>query len=150
MSELNRKTKEPWPHIVSSWWIWLQETSRHVTPMDCCAIDLYSDVRVEVFPGTGTIDYIRSVDIKTMLWAGQSRGWGSFLDRGKKSASSPQLLSWLWDPTNFLHSAFWRTSSPEAKWLCSKLGTGLHRMPEWKRVELYLHFPVCLHGVTLK
>jgi hypothetical protein len=58
--------------------------------------------------------------------------------------SSPQCPYWLWGPSSLLSSGNWGQSGCDMKPI-----THLHLMPSSRMVELYLSFPIRLHGVVL-
>jgi hypothetical protein len=84
-----------------------------------------------------------------------SKGYGmesqaSIPDRGKIFLFSTASRSAL-RPTQPYIQWVLEANSPGVKWDKGlKLTTHLHVMPRSRMVKLYLHSPICLHGIVLK
>jgi hypothetical protein len=72
-------------------------------------------------------------------------GRGSIPGRGKEFFSSPQRSDWLWDPSSLLSNGYW---GQRVKRQAVKLTTHFNVVPK-SRIELYLHSPICIHGIVL-
>jgi hypothetical protein len=70
--------------------------------------------------------------------------------QGKQIFSTPQHLDQLWGPPSLLSNGYHGMYSRGKSSGDVKLTTHLHLVPRSRMVELYLHSPICLHGIVRK
>jgi hypothetical protein len=75
--------------------------------------------------------------------------WAGFDSQQHNNFLFPTASSPTWGPTQPHIQWIPAALSLGVKWLDVKLTTDLHIMARSKKLELYLHSPICLHGIVL-
>jgi hypothetical protein len=102
----------------------------------------------------GVVDFSRSrtggVVVKQMtgLHAERMRGQDLIPDRLKRFLSSPEGPDRIWGPPSLVLNGYRGLSSGIRRSACETDHSAPSRSSEC--LELYLHFPICIHGVVLK
>jgi hypothetical protein len=69
---------------------------------------------------------------------------------GSRIFPSPRRSDRLWGPHNFLSNGYWGLFPRGQSGRDVKLTTHLQLVPRSRKVDLYIHSPLRLHGVVLK